>query len=163
MIREIRDFVNRFGTEIRIDENMVVKKEKRYFLINENLKRTMPKSYVYAGSFIGEIGNGKFSPGFQLLRQIAKKNSNKIVVDKRSEWLFICGRDIFKQGITNVTGSGKKGNYTIVLNQNHECLGFGKITCDLEKATNGVVIKNVLDLGDFLRRETCRSKKTSSP
>jgi len=163
MTRAIRDFVSYFGTKIRIDENLVMKKQKKYFLINENLKRAMPKSYVYAGSFLGEIRNGKLFPGFELLRLIAKKDSNKIMVDKKSEWLFICGRDIFKQGITSVAGSGRKGNYTIVLNQNHECLGFGRIICDLEKAKNGVVIKNLLDVGDFLRRETCTSKKTSSP
>lgn len=162
MIRGMRDFAGRFGAKINVDENLVVKKENRYFLIKENLKRTMPKSYIYAGAFLGETRNGKFLPGFELLRLIAEKDSNRIVVDKKSEWLFVCGRDVFKQGIVNVTGSGRKGDYTIVLNQNHECLGFGRIICDLEKAKDGVVIKNLLDVGDFLRRETRSSKKTSS-
>lgn len=162
MIRGMRDFASRFGAKISLEENLVVKKENRYFLINENLKKTMPNSYIYAGSFLGKTRNGKLFPGFELLRLIAEKNSNKIVVDKKSEWLFVCGRDIFKQGIVNVIGLGKKGDYTLVLNQNQECLGFGIIMCDLERAKDGVVIKNLLDVGDFLRRETRTSKKTSS-
>jgi ribosome biogenesis protein Nip4 len=162
MIRGIRDFASRFGAKIGVDENSVVKKENRYFLINEKLKRMMLKGYIYAGSFLGETRNEKFFPGFELLRLIAEKQSNKIVVDRKSEWLFVCGRDIFKEGIVNVTGLGKKGDYTIVLNQNHECLGFGRIMCDLEKAKDGVVIENLLDVGDFLRRETRTSKKTSN-
>lgn len=162
MIRGIRDFASRFGAKISVDDNLVVQKENRYFLINENLKRTMLKSYIYAGSFLGETRNGKFFPGFELLRLIAEKDSNKIVVDGKSEWLFMCGRDVFKRGIVNMAGLGKKGSYTIVLNQNHDCLGFGRIMCDLQKAKDGVVVKNLLDVGDFLRRETHISKKTSS-
>jgi ribosome biogenesis protein Nip4 len=161
MIRGIRDFAIRFSTKIMLDENLVVKKENRYFLINDNLRRVMPKNYLCAGSFIGEMRNGRLFPGFELLRLIAEKDSNKIVVDKKSEWLFVCGRDIFKQGIIDVVGSLEKGNYTLVLNQNRECLGFGRIIRDFEKTKDGVVIKNLLDVGDFLRRETCTSKKAS--
>jgi ribosome biogenesis protein Nip4 len=83
---------------------------------------------------------------------IAEKKANKMIVDKKTEWLFICGRDVFKQGIIKVVGSKRKGDYTLILNQHRECLGFGKILCHLGKE-DGVVIKNIADIGDFLRRE----------
>jgi ribosome biogenesis protein Nip4 len=58
------------------------------------------------------------------------------------------------QGIMKVMGSKKKGNYSLVLNRHGECLGFGRIVCDLDKENEGVAIRNISDVGDFLRRES---------
>ena len=76
-----------------------------------------------------------------------------MVVDAKTAWLFICGRDIFKRGIVKVEGSNKKDAYTLVLNQHGECLGFGKILYDLDGEKGRVAVKNISDIGDFLRRE----------
>ena len=48
-----------------------------------------------------------------------------------------------------------KGDYTLVLNQNKECLGFGKIICNIKegKDRNRVIVRNVSNIGDFLKRE----------
>lgn len=76
------------------------------------------------------------------------------MVDEKTAWLFICGRDIFKRGITNISGSKRKGDYTLILNQHEECLGFGKILHNIGDDRNSkVVVKNISDIGDFLRRE----------
>ncbi len=152
-MRFIEDFVSRFQVRISLDKNLVVKKQNRYFLLIEDLKRLISDDFFYAGTYIGKTKKGKFFPGFNLLRMIAKKKASKIVVDKKTEWLFICGRDIFKQGIMQVTGSRRKGDYTLIMNQHGECLGFGKILCHLDGVKDGVVIKNISDVGDFLRRE----------
>jgi ribosome biogenesis protein Nip4 len=50
-------------------------------------------------------------------------------------------------------GSQRKGDSTLVLNEFGECLGFGKITSSLNQAEGKVVLRNILDVGDFLRRE----------
>jgi ribosome biogenesis protein Nip4 len=84
---------------------------------------------------------------------ISKTNANRIVVDAKSAWLFICGRDVFKTGIMQASGSKKKGAHVLVLNEHGECLGFGKILHNLDSATAQVAVKNILDVGDFLRRE----------
>jgi ribosome biogenesis protein Nip4 len=84
---------------------------------------------------------------------LAEKKASSIIVDKKTEWLFICGRDIFKQGIVNIVGAGSKGEHVLVLNKRGECLGFGRIVCDLSKTERGLAVKNILDIGDFLRRE----------
>jgi len=153
MMKQIIDFVSRFQTRINLNRKLIMEKQSRYFLLNENLKRLTPKGFFYAGIYLGKTKNGRFFPSFNLLRMITKNKANKTIVDKKTEWLFICGRDIFKQGITKVTGSKRKGDYTLILNQHGECLGFGKILYSLDKAQKGVVIKNILDIGDFLRRE----------
>lgn len=153
MIKPITDFVSQFNASISFDENLIVKKENRYFLINENLKKFTAKDFFYAGIYLGKTKNGKFFPSFSFLKIIAERKANKIMVNKKAEWLFICGRDIFKQGITKVIGSKRKGDYTLILNQHGECLGFGKILRNLDEIKEGVAVKNVSDAGDFLRRE----------
>jgi len=157
MIRLISEFANQFGTSFRADERSLVKKENRYFLLNENVKKLTSEDFFYAGTFLGKTRRGKFLPSFSLLAMLAEREANKIVVDKKTEWLFICGRDIFKRGITKTTGSKRKGAYVLILNQYDECLGFGKIVSDLNKEAQGVAVKNVLDIGDFLRRERART------
>jgi ribosome biogenesis protein Nip4 len=41
-----------------------------------------------------------------------------------------------------------------MLNEFGECLGFGTIMDILNGSEGKVAVKNVLDVGDFLRRET---------
>jgi ribosome biogenesis protein Nip4 len=41
----------------------------------------------------------------------------------------------------------------LVLNSHDECLGFGKILRNLKGKRKGPAVENILDVGDFLRRE----------
>jgi len=153
MIETIDDFVSLLDASFSLDENLIVKKQNRYFLLNKSLKKLILKDFFYAGVYLGKTKDRKFFPSFILLGMIAQGKANKVVVDKKTAWLFICGRDIFKQGIVKVIGSKKRGDYTLVLNMHGECLGFGRILCDLDTEIRGVAVKNISDIGDFLRRE----------
>jgi len=84
-----------------------------------------------------------------------RKETNRVMVDEKSEWLFIVGRDLFKRGILRASGSQKKGAYTLVVNQQNENLGFGRIVCSLDEKErkHEVAVRNISDIGDFLRRE----------
>jgi ribosome biogenesis protein Nip4 len=86
---------------------------------------------------------------------IAKeKAANKVMVDEKSEWLFIVGRDLFKRGILKATGSKRRGAYSLVVNPHGECLGFGRVLSSLdENGKKQVAVRNISDVGDFLRRE----------
>jgi len=152
-MKPIRDFANLFGVDVDLNENLVVKKGDQYFLATENLKKAMAKGFFYVGSYLGKVKNGVFYPGFEFLRMLSQKNANCVVVDEKTEWLFICGRDIFKRGIAGTKRSAKRGDYVLVLNKNGETLGYGRVTCDFDEVKKGVAVKNILDLGDFLRRE----------
>jgi ribosome biogenesis protein Nip4 len=154
-LRAIKDFVERFRASVALDKSLLIKNKQRYYLLNERLKKQIQQDFFYAGVYLGKLKGRTFFPSFPLLTQMAEGKGNKIVVDKKTAWLFICGRDVFKQGILELKGTKRKGDYTLVLNEHNECLGFGKITRDIRKDTeaNQVVVKNILDLGDFLRRE----------
>ena len=114
----------------------------------------MQGNFYYAGLYLGKVKNGVFFPSFSLLDMLLPVAANRVVVDRKAAWLFICGRDIFGSGIVKVMGSKRKGDATLVLNEFGECLGFGRLTADLGSSAEKVAVKNVLDLGDFLRRET---------
>ncbi len=142
---------------MRFKKEDVIKNDNRYFLTTPNVRGLLRNNFTFAGRYLGKLENGSLHPGFPLLKIIAEKeNTNRVIIDERTEWLFICGRDIFLQGLVKVSGSAKKGTCALVLNRYGECLGYGLISCDIagEKNPRKVVVKNTLDIGDFLRRET---------
>lgn len=155
MLKPINSFVKLFGAKLNLNENLVIRKGDCYYLLNSKLIKFADKckGWRHAGMYLGKMGKKTFHPSFPLLFMIADTAENKITVDDKTAWLFICGRDIFKKGILKVEGSMEKGSYTLVFNKHGECLGFGKITRDLNRAKSGVAVKNILDIGDFLRRE----------
>jgi ribosome biogenesis protein Nip4 len=153
MIRLLDSFAGRFSTTIDLDENLIVDRGGRRFLLNEDLRHFVSEDAFYAGTYLGRVKDGRFSPSFNLLRIIAERKANKVIVNRKTEWLFICGRDVFRSGITDIVGSKRKGDYVLVLNRHHECLGYGEILHNLDANTKGVAVRNILDIGDFLRRE----------
>jgi ribosome biogenesis protein Nip4 len=154
-LKQITDFINQFGTSLELDENSITEKQGRFYLLSKALKDTVTKDFFYAGIYLGKSKQGVFFPSFNLLAMIAeRKEANKVTVGEKSEWLFIVGRDLFKRGILKATGSKKRAAYTLVVNEHGECLGFGRILRDLdENGKKQVVVRNISDIGDFLRRE----------
>ena len=111
--------------------------------------------YYYAGTYLGKAKGGKFFPSFNLLSIMAKKDVSRVIVDWKTAWLFICGRDILLRGVLRFFGSGKKHTNVLVLNEFGECLGFGRIVGNMSDRSrlDDFVVRNVSDVGDFLRRE----------
>ena len=151
----IMKFAFQLGAKFSLKNDFIVNKAGRCFLLNEDLMKVVRKNFYYAGTYMGKVKSGKFFPSFNLLTMLAKGVANKVVVEKKAAWLFICGRDIFQNGILAVHGSRRKGNHTLVLNELGDCLGFGRIVCNLNMAVkkSEIAVKNISDIGDFLRRE----------
>jgi ribosome biogenesis protein Nip4 len=152
-MRPFEAFASRFGGKIVFNTEFIVEKNQRYYLLSPRLKM-MQGNFYYAGLYLGKVKKGVFFPSFNLLNMLVDVATNKVVVDSKAAWLFICGRDVFGTGVVKVMGSKRNGEATLVLNELGECLGFGKITGDLGGSGEKVAVKNVLDIGDFLRRET---------
>lgn len=152
-MKPLTTFASRFGAKIALNSDFVVEKAQRYYLLNPVLKRILYGNFFYAGLYLGKVKNGVFFPSFNFLNLLLDFAVNKVVLDRKAAWLFICGRDIFRKGIFKMSGAQRKGDFTLVLNEYHECLGFGMLATNFRDASEEVVVKNVLDLGDFLRRE----------
>ncbi len=153
--KPITNFAAQFGVQIALNLDLMVEKNGRFYLVNPDLKPLVQRDFFYAGVYLGKAKEGKFFPSFNLLGMLVKKGANRIVLDKKASWLFICGRDVLAKSIVRVQGSGKKNSNTLVLNEFGECLGFGRIVEKLSgtAGANEVVVRNVSDIGDFLRRE----------
>ena len=153
-MKEINDFVAQLNASIHLNEKRIVRNRNRYYLLSKKLKQQAPKGYFYAGSYLGTVKGRSFFPSFLLLAILSESKANNIIVNKKTAWLFICGRDILQQGILEKNNL-KKGDYTLVMNEYNECLGFGKIMHNLRGVpdSTNVAVKNILDIGDFLRRE----------
>jgi ribosome biogenesis protein Nip4 len=153
-MRPYEVFASRVGAKVAFNSQFILKKSQRYYLLNPRLKKVGQEDFFYAGLYLGKVGkNGVFFPSFNLLNMLVDVAANKIVVDQKAAWLFICGRDVFRTGIVKVMGSKHKNDATLVLNEFGECLGFGTIIDSLNGSEGKVAVKNVLDIGDFLRRE----------
>lgn len=155
MTEYINEFADLFGIKLTPVIRGIIEKQNRLYMLSPQLRKLTKKEFFCAGTYLGKVKDGKFFPSFSLLMMISSNARNRIVVNSRSEWLFTCGRDVFRKGITNISGSTKKGTYTLVFDEQSECLGFGRIMRNLDADTPGNMeaVRNILDLGDFLRRE----------
>ncbi|PIN81603.1 hypothetical protein COV11_01640 [Candidatus Woesearchaeota archaeon CG10_big_fil_rev_8_21_14_0_10_30_7] len=142
----LKEFISNFTEEL--PEGHIWKKGRKYFLVDK--EHTLKPQYT--GIFLGLIGKG-FHPSLWLLHWLKSRTKKKLMVDKKGEWMFICGKDIFKSSIKRRFKIGKSDTI-LVLNQYQECLGYG-VFQDRKK----VAVKNVFDIGDFLRREKVTKKK----
>lgn len=122
-----------------------VKKGKNYFLQNDDLNDFVDLRFSCYSLPLGEDGKF-FKPSLFLLELLSKESSNKIFLNDTAEWLFLCGRDAF---LSNISKNNSKGNVFLVQNSRDENLGLGTKT----KHKGKVIIKNIVDRGNFLRRE----------
>ncbi len=153
--KAVVDFALQFGVKISFNEDMLVQQDGRHFLLNGKIKPLVKPDFFYAGTYLGKVKTGKFFPSFNLLSMLAKQEANRVVVDQKAGWLFICGRAILKKGIVRMHGQIRRNSHVLVLNEFGECLGFGRVLAGVEQNAekNAVAVANVLDVGDFLRRE----------
>jgi ribosome biogenesis protein Nip4 len=152
-VNPLTAFAARIGAGIALNPEFIVEKAQRYYLLNPTLRKVTRNDFFYAGLYLGKVKNGLFFPSFNFLNMLVPVAANKVILERKAAWLFICGRDVFRKGVVKLMGSQRRGDCTLVMNEFGECLGFGMFVSNLDQAGGGVVVRNVLDVGDFLRRE----------
>lgn len=118
---------------------------KSYYRRSSLLKKEVDSLDEYpmsAGLFLGEEQKSGFVPSPNLLNLINKQSSKHIILNEKSAWLFVCGRDVFLEGV--VQDCFEKG-VVLVLNEQKEVLGIAM--------KKGKEYKNIYDIGILLRRE----------
>jgi len=149
-VRLIRKFLERVGSNLQVNEDETLKINNKRFTVTPGLGEYIVRwdKLVSAGRFLGKDRND-FHPSSILLSMLSSEpDLNKIYVDRDTAWLFVCGRDIFEKNILRVEGEFELGEYFLVM-LDAECLGYGKIT----KFEDMRILRNIFDIGDFLRRE----------
>ncbi|MFW6231110.1 MAG: hypothetical protein ACOC32_03750 [Nanoarchaeota archaeon] len=123
-----------------------LEEKKKHYLIPDQVmrrKEEIGKEAFNAGTFLGEETRHGFRPSVALIEHISEQDVRKLSVDKKTAWLFLCGRDIFKRSLKDEEKIPE--GYVFIMNERGENIGLGY--------AKGNLIENVLDRGDFLRRE----------
>ncbi len=136
------------------NECFLLKKGMRELI--EAVRREKGIFPAHAGIFLGKEKKGRFEPSLALLEILAPHSQKKAIIDEKGAWLFICGRDVFKEGVLS-DPSLEPGELVLVQNQQDENLGYGRI------CSGTVRILNLLDRGDFLRREQSSPNRSKGP
>jgi len=142
----LKEFLRNFATL----EDFVQIKEY-YFVLTKKQKELLPKKPLFIGNCLGKKKGNLFCPSVSLLDQIAARYQKAVFVDAKTEWLFICGRDIFS--VQETKGNPQENDLVLVLNRFKECIGVAQYTANPNKNNP---IKHIYDIGDYLRRERKR-------
>ena len=145
----MKGFLKKFGIKEEIPSSML---SGKYFIMDpvKEVVDSIKDKPSFAGIYLGESGT-TFTPSVYLLNYIKDLTKKKMIIDEKSAWLFVCGRDIFEQSV--ISGQYMKGDFVLVLNEQKECLGYGKVVKDK------IFVKSYFDIGNFLRRERKRKNK----
>jgi ribosome biogenesis protein Nip4 len=148
-VRELKDFLASIGA-VYEPEGLRMNLNDRRFAVPPNVAAHIRDRgrMIYAGKLLGRT-RGEFIPSAGLLRELGRmQGPNKVWVDERVGWLFACGRDVFGESITKNEGELADGICFLVM-MGDDCLGYGRV----ETRDGKMIIANIFDLGDFLRRE----------
>lgn len=147
----IHAFIKIF-TDYKFDN--IILQGKEYYLVNPEtipVKEKIKLDTFAPGLFLGRQKNKMFYPSPALLDLIAKHSTRKVFINDKSEWLFLCKNDVFGKSINK---ANVKRGLCLVQNRIDENLGYGKFVAPMDNRNlNNMVIKNILDKGEYLRIE----------
>tara|TARA_Y100000034_G_C6795455_1_gene356487 strand:+ start:554 stop:976 length:423 start_codon:yes stop_codon:yes gene_type:complete len=139
MLEFIKNFTDKsIGAYIQIDD--------KFFLTDKNYDLT-PK---HIGVFLGENKDKQFIPSIELIELLSHISNKKVFVTDKAEWKFLNKKDILGKAITK---ANVYTGFVLVQNKNDENLGYGKFILDIKRKEE-VVVKNLLDRGEYLRCES---------
>ena len=149
-MRLLRKFLSWVGSTYEPNEEQVLKLNNKRFLLQPDLTELILQKdkLVYAGKLLGR-DRKFFQPSTIILSELGKEEAaSKVYLGRDTAWLFICGKDVFEENIQGVDGELQLGSYYLVMFED-ECLGYGQFI----ESGDIKVIKNLFDIGDFLRRK----------
>jgi len=145
----INGFIKQFTDK---DLGNIIKIKNRYYLADKDLAELKSRIRLEPetiGLYLGEETGKGFKPSPALIDEIAKISDRKVFVNEKAEMLFLCGRDIFQDSIARFNA---KEGIVLAQNEKDENLGYGRIVKD----GNKILVRNLLDKGEYLRKEMKR-------
>ena len=147
----LKEFILKFTDLEVIDFDSVININDSFFIKNDDFENSTKilSDSLYNGILVGRIDKGNFVPSFFLLEMLVEVTDKKVILNDKAEWLFLCGRDAFSKSY--LTKAPDYEGEVLVLNGRGELLGYGHLS--------GSGVKNLLDRGDFLRREMNKTSR----
>jgi len=148
-VKELRDFLAAIGAVYEPTGERVNLNDRRFVVGPEVAAHLRDRGrLIYSGKLLGRT-KAEFIPAAGLLRELGRmEEPHKAWVDERVGWLFACGRDVFGESILRSEGELAEGTCFLVM-MGGDCLGYGIV----ETSGGRTMLRNVFDIGDFLRRE----------
>ncbi len=145
--------IDKFVSKFTEEKFKFIEMDGRFFLADDELLKVREEvggKPISVGLPMGEVKKGKFTPSVALLHVLSQRSNEKVFVKDIGEIEFIYGKNLKARHVDKVDGSSKEGFLKLVVNKHGDCLGYGKIVGSLD---GGKFLRNLLDVGDFLRRE----------
>jgi len=127
--------------------------------LKEFLQRFPGLNLMCAGIKLGEVGR-RFRFSLEGAFFLVKKDRKRVYVNKKGEMLFLYGRDVFASSVVRLTSDVEENDIVVVCNENGDVLGIGKSRFKYgridelkEKEPERVVVENLIDRGEYLRKE----------
>ena len=135
---------------------------KELFITNNKVKGLLDKNPEISPYSIG-LGFGEYRKDYGLILSlggaslIAKYSTRSIKVNEKAESLFLYRRNILCQSIIEISGELEIDEKVLVVNEHNDFLGIGQLKISpqnvfLEKYWQQLAIKNLMDLGWYLRK-----------
>jgi ribosome biogenesis protein Nip4 len=144
---------NKFTKQFTASEMTDIRRVGRNFYLAEErlweIKNGINRDIYSVGLHLGEEKMG-FSPSPALIDMMSKMpdaDSRKVFVNKKAEWMFLCGRNVLSDSILRNPHNLSEG-LVLVQNEKDENLGYG-----LFKKEDTLIIKHILDKGKYLRMD----------
>jgi len=144
---------NKFTKQFTDTEILDVRRVGRNFYQAEErlweIKNGINRDIYSLGLHLGEEKMG-FSPSPAFVDMISRfpdTQSKKVFINKKAEWLFLCGRNVLSDSIVGNPNNLSEG-LVLVQNEKDENLGYG-----LFKREDTLIIKHILDKGRYLRMD----------
>ena len=150
-MRLLRRLLRHLNSSLTLSEAEVTRINDKYFTIGPVLidRLRVREGLVYAGRYLGR-DRRLFEPSSLLLQMLASEpGTYKVHVGRAAAWLFVCGRDLFEESVEEIEPRLILGAHYLVVHGGR-CVGYGRY----ETAGERRVLRNLFDLGDFLRRES---------
>jgi ribosome biogenesis protein Nip4 len=151
-LEKFHRFVSQF-TDDELDESMVLRSGRNFFYADKRLidiKNSVKQDVFSLGIFLGEEKN-HFEPSpacIDIISKMPGAQKRKIFINKKAEWLFLCGRAVLEQSIAKNPNNLGEGS-VLVQNEQDENLGYGFF----KQEGKDLVIRNILDKGKYLRMD----------
>ncbi|RLE47158.1 hypothetical protein DRJ25_03135 [Candidatus Woesearchaeota archaeon] len=155
----LKDFLRQFNKADLVNFDNVLRIQDSFFLkpddpkLRKNFNRfaedVKTNGLKFVGIPLGSKSKRVFAPSIFLLELLRDAKVPFIKVNKKGEWLFVCGRDI--QGANIYKASCEKDQFALVLNLKAEPLGYGRLV--RKPSGTRIAFKRIYDIGDYLRRE----------
>ncbi len=133
-----------------------------YTLINRENKALSRVACLFetcysAGCPFIEVYDNKLFFHVAAIPILAEFTDHKIIITDKAIELFLYGRDIFKKSIVKFEKPLEKNSYAVILDNKNRAYGIGELLYSYAEVKtlqdDVIVIKNILDVGFYLRSE----------